>query len=986
MGIGIFRNNKFHFIVTADHVLQATDWIQWERAFIKANEILFNASEGQFQFGTIYLADNYAGLSSADILLRNSTGPSYTHIGGFGQQNRLIHLTAGAKSNILTILHELGHFVWSLGEEYTRNPKKDTIDRSIISPDRRTIPIEQLPQPTYQPGELANLGASAILEFANITERFQIVSNTSTAVVVNQDFCDLPSNAIGPYVWYQIGAECRDIAGENFCIMETFGAGAGIMGLDGVWQPNENPVTEFCTDGNHDMDRDTQQHEWYKKSCWARIIEVSGFREFTAPNPASGSQPPGWEDPQFLRLTTEPRFALVLDQSGSMRRGTKLEDTKYGATYWLEYAYTTQADDDQLAIIWYNDVATTQLNLTDINSLSANQFNDIVRAISNVQTGGLTSISNGLEDAVSQITTPPNRSAIQVALLMTDGKHNFPLGTAATDPIPDLRENGIQVYTLGVGQPNEVDLPPLERIATETGGRSYAVGQGNFDTIQSRMIEINAEVRGGIIDTLPTMLEAPNHESDAFFEEFLVDDEKGRPHLEEIFSAFDLDVDRIDPREILELTQGRLIAHSMLVEEGADRASFTISYPPNHEVWLYLLDPDGNSVEVNRPDVEHYISEAAPHEFFIIDQPQAGVWQMLIVRPTPGSAITIHAIGGIESKRLRVFGSTNSHGDLNTPVSLEANAICNNHLSRLKVEALIQSPSGEIHRLTLSDSGEFEQENRRIIEGKVLDYVHAVRAQNELASVESESKNQSTPSSGQYITLFSPEEEGHYTGKIIIINEGDAIIAQPMHRIMHTSENFISLRSDVPQFQRVIPFQFYVGTLPDVIDNEEREEPEMKQFCYSFEPLGLGVEYNVGAVLPVTPNGNGTLRLTPFEWSNGQSFDKGFARYTDRGLVNNSKFELELNNITLEVSFDTPVNLITLQFGEYGGNLNIWINGEFLNFYRMEKISRSTLGDVSVTAVYDSSERGKLTLKGDIHRFGLGGQELFINDYCFSRV
>ena len=107
--------------------------------------------------------------------------------------------------------------------------------------------------------------------------------------------------------------------------------------------------------------------------------------------------------------------------------------------------------------------------------------------------------------ARDQIESLPTRAAVQVALLLTDGIHNWPPGSSPLETLPDLQEGGIRVYALGVGAPGAVDMPALSALATGTGGRSYAVGDNQPSLIETKMVEINAEVRGGIITTEPIL-------------------------------------------------------------------------------------------------------------------------------------------------------------------------------------------------------------------------------------------------------------------------------------------------------------------------------------------------------------------------------------------------------------------------------------------------------------------------------------------------
>ena len=57
MGTGRLKNGKYDVTVVANFVMDATDWADWERAFNKASEILWDASDGQLEFGTFYVCD-----------------------------------------------------------------------------------------------------------------------------------------------------------------------------------------------------------------------------------------------------------------------------------------------------------------------------------------------------------------------------------------------------------------------------------------------------------------------------------------------------------------------------------------------------------------------------------------------------------------------------------------------------------------------------------------------------------------------------------------------------------------------------------------------------------------------------------------------------------------------------------------------------------------------------------------------------------------
>jgi len=49
--------------------------------------------------------------------------------------------------------------------------------------------------------------------------------------------------------------------------MENSRSAAGELAPDGTWTPATDPVTEFCTDINHDPDADTDQETRHADSC-----------------------------------------------------------------------------------------------------------------------------------------------------------------------------------------------------------------------------------------------------------------------------------------------------------------------------------------------------------------------------------------------------------------------------------------------------------------------------------------------------------------------------------------------------------------------------------------------------------------------------------------------------------------------------------------------------------------------------------------------
>jgi len=785
MGTGRFKNGKFDLTAVANFLMTDADWNEWERCFTKVSEIFYNASEGQISIGNIFICDESIGLDTADLILYSSGDPSFNS-GTFGSPGGSVHLMPYVKRQVLSLLHEMGHHVWDLGDEYCGPYIYDTIDDTSPAPDRKTIPIIDSGRAA---NELTNQHAQALLKFGGLYERRNITADTATSITVDSDYPDLPTNADYDWVLIQIPAECSNVANSNYCIMEKSRGAAGSFDAAGTWTDALHPVTEFCTSSNHDPDNDTDQESDHGKSCWETIIDRAEFSTLTVPDPASGVLPAGHVGPTLFELDKQPRFALVLDRSGSMATGHKMSDAQHGAVYWLEFC---ALGTDLLTIIWYDHDIDRILDLTEVGTLPS--LDPQIDAINLLTPRGTTNIRDGLLEGLDQIQTPATRAAVQVALLLTDGKHNTPAGSEASEVLPAFKEAGVRIYTLGVGEPHAVDMDVLDELAEETGGTPYAVGDDEPGLVEAAMIEINAEVRGGIITTSPELFpDSSKMELDGIIREIVSNHGERRPALEEICEILGLrDLDEVlHPPERF---KGIIASIPVNIEERCERASFTIVFPQNSKLWLYLVNPRGHFVDMSHPPVKHVIS-SAPHEFALVDRPDPGRWHMVALRATIGPAINFKAIAGGENRAIQVFGGATSSNCLKAPVRIHASARHRDDLSGLRMIATVISPSGIRTQIKLDDD-------------KIEE-----------------------PQSGEYEGFVTVSEPGRYYGTIRIENTGKAIMAKPVRRLLDSNKKELKVRVKAPKFVRIIPFYFDLGGRPEIKDTE-REKGINKRYGY----------------------------------------------------------------------------------------------------------------------------------------------------------
>jgi hypothetical protein len=151
--------------------------------------------------------------------------------------------------------------------------------------------------------------------------------------------------------------------------------------------------------------------------------------------------------------------------------------------------------------------------------------------------------------------------------------------------------------------------------------------------------------------------------------------------------------------------------------------------------------------------------------------------------------------------------------------------------------------------------------------------------------------------------------------------------------------------------------------------------------CVDFEDPPLGQEYGV---LDSFQDSGAVIRVAAFQWGNGQWTTGGNTTVTDQGMAGGSGQEMWINNVNLDIRhLACPVEFLVLRFGEYGGNVNIDVNGDFRNADNLLDLDGQTIGGVQVL-VLDGQENkpALMELKGEIWSFAIGGQELAIDDLC----
>lgn len=149
--------------------------------------------------------------------------------------------------------------------------------------------------------------------------------------------------------------------------------------------------------------------------------------------------------------------------------------------------------------------------------------------------------------------------------------------------------------------------------------------------------------------------------------------------------------------------------------------------------------------------------------------------------------------------------------------------------------------------------------------------------------------------------------------------------------------------------------------------------------CINFEGFAFGATYHFGDTLWESAT---KMTLKEFYWSNGTPTNNGNLKVDNKGLAGHTGLDVNLNNITVAFTFPSAPTGLILYYGEYGGNINVEVNGDLKNVQNFADINGAVIGGVNVSITNVVGQKGVLNLLGTINSFSIGGQELWIDHVC----
>ena len=305
--------------------------------------------------------------------------------------------------------------------------------------------------------------------------------------------------------------------------------------------------------------------------------------------------------------------------------------------------------------ITYDGFVIDKIAWTTISGPPSTTKEEIKEDIESIVASGYTAMGEGLRYGLHQLTTYGDPSYPQAMILLSDGFHND--GENPRSVVPDIKAEGIKVYTIGLG--SEVDQELLSWISHETEGTFY---------ISPTLDELKAIYNSlcGVVKGESTLL---------YYE------------------------GTINPGE----TQTQYVP----IDSTCNSAYFSASVSGS-QVTLILQDPFGRVIDNVTASIDPNITyvKGSGYETYIIDNIESGLWTIEVRGTDVSYGETYHIVVNAESRLNLVILTDKDEYHLGEPV--QVNALLLTHEGRVLpafILANITAPYLQTIQLQLYDDG-----------------------------------------------------------------------------------------------------------------------------------------------------------------------------------------------------------------------------------------------------------------------------------------
>ena len=179
-------------------------------------------------------------------------------------------------------------------------------------------------------------------------------------------------------------------------------------------------------------------------------------------------------------------IVLSIDGSGSMNSSgfdEKTRDSRFAITQKIAQDFVMKRVEDNVGVVLFGDFAFVASPVTYEKEI----VSEMIGYLSHGMAGQNTAIGEGIVMGLRALQESKAKS--KVIILLTDGEHNSGR-ISPKDATALAKEQGVKIYTIGIGREGEFDKNLLEKIAEDSDGRFFAAY--SKEELEKTYDEINA--------------------------------------------------------------------------------------------------------------------------------------------------------------------------------------------------------------------------------------------------------------------------------------------------------------------------------------------------------------------------------------------------------------------------------------------------------------------------------------------------------------
>ncbi len=397
----------------------------WKPLFERGSRLLYNATNGQLQLGTIRLYDAGVNKREADVWILDDRSGSFANLLALGGAGH-VYLSQTHKSVVgpalgqFGLVHEFGHYGFGLYDEYKAAPPSGG-----LGPD---WPGEQwlLPEPN----------------------QFCTTELDPTACLMDGGSMVIPNNRRTEF--------CTDADGGLGTAHNTGSY------INGQWYVNA---------------QETLNHE----SCWETIARTV---RLVPPTTVDTEDPPGLEPISWQVVPSIDRLSILIDRSISMfQRSDRIDLAKDVSSSLVQLLHERKTINiqgepvtipgERTGVVAFAFDPLVISPMREILDSGTKDSIDVLIDRIDRTTGPCiyeTDMESGLRSSLQQLSGAGSQLACsQSIILLSDGSNN--VGADPAGLIRELKEHEVRVFSIAVGGDPNVDL--MRTLADSTGGSFF---------------------------------------------------------------------------------------------------------------------------------------------------------------------------------------------------------------------------------------------------------------------------------------------------------------------------------------------------------------------------------------------------------------------------------------------------------------------------------------------------------------------------------